>query len=584
MARRQYARSVWIFSTAVWLFSAVVTVLIPIFAVAQDPAADVRARIAAGEFGPALAAAGNANDPALRDKLLGNIAIAQNAAGGKQAALETTSDISSDLARKAALGSMAASNTSSPAGKGRGARGGSMMADFDSLIELITTTLKPDSWDDVGGPGAIDEFRSGVYVDSSGVLHKLPTTTDASLVAVHRAGLEVAQSGNPRRPAVLRKISLTRLEREAQLLAAQGREPSEAMQTLAGLKRVKYVLVYPDTGDLVLAGPAGDWHPDAEGRFVDDSGSPVLNLDDLVVTLRNAVTSRGQFGCSIDPRKENLAAAKAVQEKWAKQPLKPGQRDRWLNEIRDALGRQAITMYGVDRQTHTGRVLIEADYRMKLVGIGLEEGVLGVSSYLSSVQLGKDGNPPPMNVLRWWFTLNYDALIATEHRDAFEVRGPGVKVLSENEFLTERGERVHTGDSDVPTRQFAESFTKQFDKLAAKYPIYAELRNVFDLSLVSAVIEGHDLPGQVGWHMTHFGPGGDYQPRLGAAPTEVDSVMNHRMLGGKHIVAAISGGVRVDTGDLADRSAVKTDTYGLVSAEHGGSKPKDLPHRAWWWD
>ena len=71
----------------------------------------------------------------------------------------------------------------------------------------------------------------------------------------------------------------------------------------------------------------------AEGRFVDDKGAPVLNLDDLVVTLRNAITSRGQFGCSIDPRKDNLAAAKAVQEKWSKQPLKPGQRDRWLNEI-----------------------------------------------------------------------------------------------------------------------------------------------------------------------------------------------------------------------------------------------------------
>src|SRR5262245_28589404 len=551
---------------------------------ADDAAAKVAARLAAGEFGPALAIANGVNELELRDKLLGNIAIAQAAAGGRQAALETASDISGDLARKAALGSMAASNSSSPAGKRRGARGGMSMADFDSLIELITTTLKPDSWDDVGGPGAIDEFRSGVYVDSAGLLHKLPTNTDASLVAVHRAGLVATQTGNPRRPAAIRKVSLTRLEREVQLLAAQDREPTEAMQTLAGLTRVKYILVYPDIGDIVLAGPAGDWRPDAEGRFVDNSGVPVLNLDDLVITLRNAIAGHGQFGCSIDPRKDNLAAAKAVQEKWSKQPLKPGQRDRWLSEIRDALGRQAITMYGVDRQTHTGRVLVEADYRMKLVGIGLEDGVLGVSSYLSSIQLGKDGNPPPMNVLRWWFTLNYDSLTATERRDAFEIRGPGVKVLSENEFLTERGERMHTGDSDVPTRRFAESFTRQFEKLATKYPIYAELRNVFDLALVSAVIQSHDLPGQVGWHMTHFGPGGDFQPRLGPAPTEVESVMNHRLIGGKHIVAAISGGVRVDTGSVADRETVKTDSYGLMAAEHGGGKPKELQRRAWWWD
>jgi hypothetical protein len=392
------------------------------------------------------------------------------------------------------------------------------------------------------------------------------------------------ENGNPHRDATLRKISLTRLEREVQLLHAQGRSPSEAMQTLAGLKRIKYILLYPETGDIVLAGPAGDWHRDAEGRYVDNAGAPVLNLDDLVVTLRNAFTQHGRFGCSINPRQENLAAAKAVQEKWSQLPLKPGQRDKWLGEFRSAMGRQDIVIYGIDPRTRAGRILIEADYRMKLVGIGLEEGTLGVKSYLSSIEIGKDGNPPPMNVLRWWFTLNYDALSATDKRDAFELRGPGVKVLSENEMLTERGERVHTGASDELTKGFADSFTKHFDKLSAKYPIYAELRNVFDLSLVAAVLQSHDLPQQVGWHMTHFGPQGEYAPALGSAPTEVESVMNHRIIGGRHVVAAVSGGVRVEADALATREAVKTDTYGLMSSERGASKPKEMVRRAWWWD
>src|SRR5436190_21169583 len=181
--------------------------------------------------------------------------------------------------------------------------------------------------------------------------------------------MDATHTGDLGRAAVLRKVSLTRLEREVQLLAAQGRDPNEAMQTLAGLQRIKYILVYPDAGDIVLAGPAGDWRRDAEGRFVDEKGAPVLNLDDLVVTLRNAYTNHGRFGCSIDPRPDNLGEAKAVLEKWSKQPLKPGQRDKWLGEIRGALGRQDITMHGIDRRTHAGRVLVEADYRMKLVGI-----------------------------------------------------------------------------------------------------------------------------------------------------------------------------------------------------------------------
>jgi hypothetical protein len=566
------------------LFIAIAMAHAPGLTVAADPAADVQARLAAGEFGPALVAAQGAKDAAQRDNLFGQIAAAQAAAGGQRAALDTAGDMSSDLARKAALGSLAGSE--SQRGKtNRGMRGGGAFADFDSLIELITSTIKPDSWDDVGGPGAIDEFRGGVYVDATGLLHKMPANTDLSLAAVHRVGLDATNTENPHRAAALRKVSLTRLEREVQLLAAQGRQPSEAMQTLAGLKRIRYILVYSSTGDIVLAGPAGDWRRDAEGRFIDaESSAPVLNLDDLVVTIRNAYTDKGQFGCSITPRKDNLAAAKAVNEKWSKQPLKPGQREKWLGEIRAALGRQDIEVYGIDRRTHVGHVLIEADYRMKLVGIGLEEGTPGVASYLSSIELDKSGNAPPMNVLRWWFTLNYDALSASASRDAFELHGPGVRVLSENELLTERGERVHTGDSDKLTRRFAESFTTHFDKLSARYPIYAELRNVFDLSLAAAILQSHDLPGQVGWHMTHFGPGGDYVPALGPAPTEVDSVLNRRIIGGNHVVAAVSGGVRVDPRKLTGREAVKTDNSGSIVGERQTSTPKELPRRGWWWD
>src|SRR4051794_32848204 len=29
---------------------------------------------------------------------------------------------------------------------------------FDELIDLITATFQPDPWDDIGGPGSIDEF------------------------------------------------------------------------------------------------------------------------------------------------------------------------------------------------------------------------------------------------------------------------------------------------------------------------------------------------------------------------------------------------------------------------------------------
>jgi tetratricopeptide (TPR) repeat protein len=40
-------------------------------------------------------------------------------------------------------------------------------ADFDSLIDLITSTIKPTSWDEVGGPGSIKPFATNMTVTLS---------------------------------------------------------------------------------------------------------------------------------------------------------------------------------------------------------------------------------------------------------------------------------------------------------------------------------------------------------------------------------------------------------------------------------
>lgn len=49
-----------------------------------------------------------------------------------------------------------------PIGAGPGGLGGGAQADFAPLIELITTTIEPDSWSDVGGPGSIAEFETNL--------------------------------------------------------------------------------------------------------------------------------------------------------------------------------------------------------------------------------------------------------------------------------------------------------------------------------------------------------------------------------------------------------------------------------------
>jgi len=53
---------------------------------------------------------------------------------------------------------------SMPTGFGPGGLGGGANADFDSLIELITGTIQPTTWDEVGGPGSIEPFETNLSI------------------------------------------------------------------------------------------------------------------------------------------------------------------------------------------------------------------------------------------------------------------------------------------------------------------------------------------------------------------------------------------------------------------------------------
>lgn len=547
----------------------------------QPPRVDdqVRDHLAAGEFGPAWDLVQQVQDRAQRDDLLAQVAAAQRGAGMSRASYGTASAIDDDSSRSSLLGELG----SQPIG-GMPGRGGAALADFDTLIQLITSTISPDTWEEVGGPGAIEPFPTGVLVDASGLMKRVTAEGKGSdLASVRDASATTVASGDVAVPSALRKVSLTRLERQLQVRQALGIEPDSVMRNLAGLQRVKYVFYYPQTHDIIIAGPAGPWHYDIDGRSIGDSGQSVLQLDDLAVVLRNATDGGGKFGCAITPTQDNLAGVQSYLRDSAAQPLKPGQRDAWLKGLRDRLGRQDVSVFGIDPRTHAARVLVEADYHMKLVGMGLEEGTLGVSSYLDSVKIASGGAPPAMDVLRWWFTLNYDALRTTPTRDAFELRGNGVKVLSENELLTARGERVHTGKADDLNSQFAHSFTAHFEELARKYPIYADLRGVFDLALVAALIRAERLDEQAAWRMSILGDAAKFPVRLAAVPKQVETVMNHRLVEQKHIIVGVSGGVSFDANSLVQAQAIKADEYGLMSSDRASATP-NAAREIWWWD
>lgn len=137
----------------------------------DSPQSRIAAHASVGEFAPAIQLARQLPTLEERDRWLAQIAEAQAGAGARDAALRTAGEISGDQARTSALSQIAAQPV--------GAQGGAAMADFDSLIDLITSTIQPTSWDEVGGPGSVAPFPTGVLVDTQGLMRR-PLEEDRS--------------------------------------------------------------------------------------------------------------------------------------------------------------------------------------------------------------------------------------------------------------------------------------------------------------------------------------------------------------------------------------------------------------------
>ncbi|MFO0455569.1 MAG: DUF1598 domain-containing protein [Planctomycetota bacterium] len=546
-----------------------------------------------GEFSLALNQV--QNQPAsLADSGLQKIAFAQILGGSPQGAWQSASQISNSPLRNHTLGELQTwGGLFQPDKLGRSSSsGGVTEADYQPLIDLIQSTIAPDEWADTGnGDGTIQPWPAGVFVDPSGALRRINTETSGKL-----SGLREVLRGRPEGiesslNAELRVISLRQLERAAELSAAKGEPLSPWVRNLGGLVSVSYIVAQPEKRDVLLVGPAGPWKLDSEGRPVSvSSGKPVLQLDDLVACLRNAQDWNGVFGCSITPRADRLAAAK---EFLATTKLTGGS---FRDELRTTLGQQDVEVFGIAPDSHLASVLVEADYRMKLIGMGIEPSIPEVPSYLARVELLPDGTAPPLDVARWWFTLNFDQLDVDDQRLVFGLKGPGVKVLAETEFINAQGERIHTGIAVGPTKAFADDFTEHFDKLAKKYPIYGQLRAAFELAMVAAIFEREQLASRSGWEPTFFASPrskGELRYQVATAPVArtVESVMNHRVIrarnGNKtsvHTLVGVSGGVHCDfaawldatSGERSRSAEIPQAVREVTSAAAEGDR--------WWWD
>ncbi|MEX2171697.1 MAG: DUF1598 domain-containing protein [Pirellulales bacterium] len=434
------------------------------------------------------------------------------------------------------------------------------------LFSLLAAVIAPSF---AGGIFNRGGAVGGIFIDAEGVVSTPEVGSREQLLAKWESGLEPVPA-DLEKFTDLRMVSLRRLDSEIARCRKEQKPLPDAVRYLAGLQRVEYVLVYPEQGDIVLAGPAEGWKVDSLGNTVGaTTNRPVLLLEDLIVALRTAEASNGDgISCSIDPTDEGVARWRQLEGRLGgESPTVAARR------IEQALGEQVITVSGVPTTSHFARTLVAADFRMKRLAMNFEPApVDGLPSYLSLMKTGRGAQ----NALpRWWLAADYQPLLRDAAGLAWQIRGQGVKCMTEDDFVAEDGSRQRSGKSSSAAQRWADMFTEKYEDLANHDSSFGHLRNAVDLAVVGALLHKERLVEktklELPWLMEQE------QIEEYPAPQRVASQASLLKKGRNWIISA-SGGVQFQpwmVADSTEESAEIAPIRDKVAAAEANT--------SWWW-
>ncbi len=430
------------------------------------------------------------------------------------------------------------------------------------------STMRPAEAQFLGGQAV-----GGISIDASGIVRNVEAGSLKELADARRKALAddgpSAIDGGKR----LRKVSLARLAAAVEAAAA-GTAPLPAdVALMGGLERITHLFVDTEAHDIILAGPADSARVDAAGNVLAaTSGRPLLQLEDLIVALRSVDGARdGGMLCSIDPAPERVAD---LQKFLKSQQASAADPAGTLRKMEEVLGPQHIRIGGVPADSRFARVLVAADYRLKRIGMGLEpSGVPAVPSYLATVPAGASVGTLP----RFWLEASYEPISRDADELAFRINGRGVKCLTENDLFGKDGVKRGAAPADKVAQKWCDTFSANYDALAGKHPVFAELVNCIDLAVVAALIQRAQLDKKAGLDLGTLLDADRVRLPTYEAPATVPTVASGVKKGGRWVVSA-SGGIQFQPWEVVASTSESAD---VAEARTGALATRDA---GWWWD
>lgn len=395
------------------------------------------------------------------------------------------------------------------------------------------------------GGGFFGQAVGGVSVSTEGFL-AMPIKRDIGLTRDAYTKAMKPQAEALKNKVGMRMISLRAIEEAlAKSKDKNGNDLPEEILFLAGIQRIEYVFLYPEQNDIVLAGPGEGWKVDENANIVGiTTGRPVIRLEDLMLAMRTTENARnGGISVSIDPTEEGRLALERAAASF-------GQfRPEAVEVFEKAMGPQKISINGVPKTSHLARTLVASDYKMKRIAMKLEPSpVKGLGSYVDMIK------SQPKNIMpRWWMACDYEPMAKSADGLAWQLRGRGVKVMTEDEVVA-GGKVVGTGKTGDLAQKWADNMTAKYDDLAVAEPVFGELRNVMDLCVISALIAKENLLAKAHLDLpTLTAANSNLQPADWNAPTQVATQCSVVHRSTKAFIT-VSGGVDINSWAIADKT------------------------------
>lgn len=389
-----------------------------------------------------------------------------------------------------------------------------------------------------------------------------------------------------------RAISLKVLQEKVKDCMTKGTCPEDILQ-LCNIRKITGYVTDEKNRDIILIGK------------IDDT-MPPLYLEDFIIALRNTWMKYAELkgntyyysnpGCSIDPNPMVLKTLEQVADQIFRSS-NPERVQKNLTQWNNACNQsQQVRVLGIPYDTRFGKVMVDADYYMKrLVDGSVNLDIKGFTSLLDmtlntvreDIERGNPISVPLSSLNRFWFYPGENSFF--EDKGVVYIKKSDVMLLTEEQFLTKKGEVSGTGRPNLLAQKFAESFSAKYNEIAKRKSIYAELEGLFRFVAFTRIMKHKDAITESGINLDYFV---DQYPientpvsRILSGISNIKEFTHKSETEGGYSVLYLwlpsCGGVSIDI-DIKERNIVRDKTRTLIKLKETILKARPSINSLYW--